>query len=147
MAILAKCGYCRPETSDRISSRCLWHGVLGELTVTDREASVTYAAHSDRANTFSSIPASLEPVLSQVAPADRTALQDSMGLTVDQLLHLPGLNGTVVVGGASGTRRIVRHVAVDDPADPLGGSGPDVLVVLAARLPQADPAQSRALIE
>jgi PucR family transcriptional regulator, purine catabolism regulatory protein len=108
---------------------------------------VTYAAHSDRAATFSAVPPLFEPVLSQVAPADRTALQDSMGLTVDQLLQLPGLAGTVVVGGATGTRRIVRHVAVDDPADPLGGSGPDVLVVLASRLPQADAAHSRALIE
>jgi purine catabolism regulator len=107
---------------------------------------VTYAAHSDRAATFSTVPASLEPVLSQVAPADRTAMQDSMGLTVDQVLQLPGLAGSVVVGGATGTRRIVRHVVVDDPADPLGG-GPDVLVILAARLPQADPASSRALIE
>src|SRR5215217_7108861 len=147
MAILAKLGYCRPETSDRISRRCLVRGVLGVRTVTEREASVIYAAHSDRAATFSTVSPSAEPVLSQVAPADRSTLQDSMGLTVDQLLQLPGLEGTVVVGGATGTRRIVRHVAVDDPADALGGAGPDVLVVLASRLPQADPAQSRALIE
>ena len=106
-----------------------------------------YAAHSDRAATFSTVSPSAEPVLSQVAPADRSTLQDSMGLTVDQLLQLPGLEGTVVVGGATGTRRIVRHVAVDDPAQPLAGAGPDVLVVLGGRLPQADPAQSRALIE
>src|SRR4051794_30005241 len=144
MAILAKLAYCRPDTSDRISRRCLEHGVLGVHRVTEREASVTYAAHGDRAATFSTVAASPEPVLSQVPPADRTALQDSMGLTVDQLLQLPGLDGTVVVGGVSGTRRIVRHVTVDDP---LGGSGPDVLVVLASRLPRADPAQSRALIE
>ncbi|WP_369137864.1 PucR family transcriptional regulator [Modestobacter versicolor] len=73
-------------------------------------------------------------------------MQDSMGLTVDQLLQLPGLEGTVVVGGATGTRRIVRHVAVDDPADPLAG-GPDVLVILGSKLPRSDPGQSRALIE
>jgi purine catabolism regulator len=108
---------------------------------------VIYAAHSDRAATFSTVPASAEPVLSQVPPADRSTLQDSMGLTVDQLLQLPGLEGTVVVGGATGTRRIVRHVVVDDPADPLAGAGPDVLLVLGGRLQQVDPAQSRALIE
>ncbi|KGH47202.1 PucR family transcriptional regulator [Modestobacter caceresii] len=108
---------------------------------------MTYAAHSDRMATFSAIPASPEPVLSQLPPSDRTALQDSMGLTVDQLLQLPGLAGTLVVGGATGTRRIVRHVAVDGPDDPLAGAGPDLLVVLGARLPSGDPAQSRALIE
>src|SRR3954471_22520743 len=58
MAILAKRGYWRPETSDRIPSRCLVHGVLGVRTVTEREASVTYAAHSDRAATYSTVPAS-----------------------------------------------------------------------------------------
>src|SRR3569833_2392521 len=146
MAILAKRGFCRPETSDRISARCLVHGVLGVRTVTEHEASVTYAAHSDRAATFSTVPASPEPVLSQVPTADRTDLQDSMGLTVDHLLELPGLEGTGVVVVATGTRRIVRHVASDDPAGPLVGSWPDVLVVLDSRLPQADPAQSRALI-
>ncbi|MQA34223.1 PucR family transcriptional regulator [Modestobacter roseus] len=108
---------------------------------------MTYAAHSERAATFSAVPASIEPVLSQLPPSDRTALQDSMGLTVDQLLQLPGLAGTVVVGGATGTRRIVRHVEVRDPGDLESAAGPDVLVVLSARLPQVDAAQCRALIE
>ncbi|SDX60678.1 purine catabolism regulatory protein [Modestobacter sp. DSM 44400] len=89
----------------------------------------------------------MEPVLSQVPPADRSALQDSMGLAVEQVLTLPGLIGTVVVGGASGTRRVVRHVVVDDPVDPLSGAGPDVLVVLGSQLPSADAAHSRALVE
>src|SRR3954453_23901484 len=82
---------------------------VGVRTVTEREASVTYIAHSDRMSTFGGVSSS-EPVLSQVAPADRSSLQDSMGLTVDQLLQLPGLAGTAVVGGVTGTRRIVRHV-------------------------------------
>ncbi len=86
-------------------------------------------------------------MLSQVPPADRSALQDSMGLSVDQVLALPGLLGTVVVGGAAGTRRVVRHVVVDDPVDPLSGAGPDVLVVLGSQLPPADAAHSRALVE
>ena len=86
----------------------------------------------------------LEPVLSRVAPGERTALEDSMGLSVTQLLALT--DGTLVAG-SSGAGRVVRQVVVDDPADPLAGAGPDVLVVLGARLPPADPAQCRALIE
>ncbi len=85
-----------------------------------------------------------EPVLSRVAPAERTALEDSMGLSVTQLLVLT--DGTLVAGSA-GAGRVVRQVVVDDPADPLAGAGPDVLVVLGARLPPADPSQCRALIE
>ena len=38
-------------------------------------------------------------------------------------------------------------MVVDDPADPLAGAGPDVLVVLGARLPPADAANCRALVE
>jgi purine catabolism regulator len=38
-------------------------------------------------------------------------------------------------------------MVVDDPADPLAVAGPDVLVVLGARLPPADPANCRALVE
>ncbi|MEU2349922.1 helix-turn-helix domain-containing protein [Modestobacter sp. NPDC049651] len=108
---------------------------------------MTFAAHSDRMNTLGVVPPSAEPVLSQVAPADRTALQDSMGLTVDQVLELPGLADAVVVGGTTGTRRIVRHVVVDDPADPLASARPDSLVVLGTSLPTGDPAQSRAMVE
>ncbi|KQS60933.1 PucR family transcriptional regulator [Geodermatophilus sp. Leaf369] len=67
-----------------------------------------------------------------------------MGLSVTQLLALT--DGTLVAG-SSGAGRVVRQVVVDDPADPLAGAGPDVLVVLGARLPPADPAQCRALIE
>jgi len=36
---------------------------------------------------------------------------------------------------------------VDDPTDPLAAAGPDVLVVLGARLPPADAANYRALVE
>ena len=70
-----------------------------------------------------------------------------MGLTVEESLQLPGLDGTSVAAGAAGPGRVVRHMVVDDPADPLAGAGPDVLVVLGARLPQADPANCRALVE
>jgi purine catabolism regulator len=52
-----------------------------------------------------------------------------------------------VAAGAGGLGRVVRHMIVDDPSDPLAGAGPDVLVVLGARLPPADPANCRALVE
>src|SRR4051794_22548150 len=70
-----------------------------------------------------------------------------MGLTVEEALELPGLAGTSVAAGASGLGRVVRHMVVDDPADPLAAAGPDVLVVLGARLPPADAANYRALVE
>ncbi|WP_448623661.1 PucR family transcriptional regulator [Geodermatophilus sp. URMC 64] len=70
-----------------------------------------------------------------------------MGLTLDEALRLPGLAGTAVVAGAGGLERAVRHMVVDDPSDPLAVAGPDVLVVLGARLPPADPANCRALVE
>jgi PucR family transcriptional regulator, purine catabolism regulatory protein len=70
-----------------------------------------------------------------------------MGLSLEEALALPVLAGTQVVAGASGLDRPVRHMVVDDPADPLAVAGPDVLVVLGARLPPADPANCRALVE
>jgi purine catabolism regulator len=70
-----------------------------------------------------------------------------MGLTVAEALQLPGLTGTAVAAGATGLDRVVRHMVVDNPADPLALAGPDVIVVLGARLPPADPANCRALVE
>jgi len=70
-----------------------------------------------------------------------------MGLTIEESLRLPGLAGTSVAAGASGLSRVVRHMVVDSPTDPLAAAGPDVLVVLGARLPPADPANCRALVE
>jgi PucR family transcriptional regulator, purine catabolism regulatory protein len=63
-----------------------------------------------------------------------------MGLTLEDALGLPALAGTTVAAGAAGLGRPVRHMVVDDPADPLAGAGQDVLIVLGARLPPADPA-------
>jgi PucR family transcriptional regulator, purine catabolism regulatory protein len=79
--------------------------------------------------------------------AERTTWQERMGLTLQEALHLPGLAGTDVVAGSAGLGRVVRHMVVDDPSDPLAVAGPDVLVVLGARLPPADPANYRALVE
>ena len=70
-----------------------------------------------------------------------------MGLTLEEALQLPALAGSTVVAGGQGLDRAVRHMVVDDPSDPLGVAGPDVLVVLGARLPPADPANCRALVE
>ncbi len=78
---------------------------------------------------------------------ERTSWQQRMGLSVDEALHLPALAGTTVAAGSAGLARVVRHMVVDDPADPLAAAGPDVLVVLGARLPPADPASCRALVE
>jgi purine catabolism regulator len=77
----------------------------------------------------------------------RTSWHDRMGLTLEEALHLPGLTGTTVVAGAEGLDRPIRHMVVDDPSDPLAVAGPDVLVVLGARLPPADPVNCRALVE
>ena len=85
---------------------------------------------------------------SRADPRDeRPSWRERMGLTVEDVLDLPGLAGTAVAAGASGLGRVVRHMVVDDPTDPLAGAGPDVLVVLGARLPPADPANCRALVE
>jgi purine catabolism regulator len=117
---------------------------MGEIPVTDRERTVTPIAEGIRTAPLRQVSQRSEPALSRVAPTERTALEDSMGLSVTQLLALT--DGTLVAGSA-GAGRVVRQVVVDDPADPLAGAGPDVLVVLGARLPPADPGQCRALIE
>src|SRR5688500_16056996 len=88
---------------------------------------------------------------------DRSSWQERMGLTVEEALQLPALAGTSVAAGAAGLGRVVRPRAVDDPSGPLAGpradvravlgAGADVLVVLGARLPPADPANCRALVE
>src|SRR4051794_20131863 len=70
-----------------------------------------------------------------------------MGMTLEEALRLPALAGTTVAAGADGLERGLRHMVVDNPADPLAVAGPDVLVVLGARLPPADPANCRALVE
>src|SRR4051812_48167668 len=70
-----------------------------------------------------------------------------MGLSVEEALQLPGMAGTGVAAGGAGLDRVVRHMVVDNPTDPLALAGPDVIVVLGARLPPADPANCRALVE
>jgi PucR family transcriptional regulator, purine catabolism regulatory protein len=78
---------------------------------------------------------------------DRSSWQERMGLTVEEALQLPALAGTSIAAGAAGLGRVVRHMVVDNPSDPLAGAGADVLVVLGARLPPADAANCRALVE
>ena len=79
---------------------------------------------------------------------DRTSWQERMGLdgrggprAARPRRHRPSPPAPPGLG------RVVRHMVVDDPADPLAAAGPDVLVVLGARLPPADPANYRALVE
>src|SRR5919112_1771751 len=78
---------------------------------------------------------------------ERPSWQERMGLSLAEALRLPGLAGTEVVAGHGGLDRVVRYMVVDAPADPLAVAGPDVLVVLGARLPPADAANCRALVE
>ena len=78
---------------------------------------------------------------------DRGSWQQRMGLTVEEALGLPALAGTAVAAGAGGLSRVVRHMVVDDPAEPLAAAGPGVLLVLGARLPSADMASCRALVD
>ncbi|MGY1733497.1 PucR family transcriptional regulator [Geodermatophilus sp. SYSU D01045] len=83
-----------------------------------------------------------------VPPRDeRAGWRDRVGLRLDEALRLPRLVGAEVVAGRAGTGRVVRHMVVDDPAAPLATAGPDVLVVLGARLPPADAAAARALVD
>ncbi|MDK3257990.1 PucR family transcriptional regulator [Blastococcus capsensis] len=78
---------------------------------------------------------------------DRTSWQQRMGLTVEEALGLSVLSGCTVAAGAAGLGRTIRHMVVDDPAEPLAAAGPGVLVVFGARLPPADPASYRALVD
>jgi purine catabolism regulator len=114
--------------------------------VTQGDAAVSSSTHRNGSLAFRRNWAVAE---SPAMPArdPRTSWQERMGLTVEEALELPTLAGTAVAAGASGLSRVVRHMVVDDPADPLAGAGPDVLVVLGARLPPADPANYRALVE
>ncbi|HYO36360.1 MAG TPA: PucR family transcriptional regulator ligand-binding domain-containing protein [Geodermatophilus sp.] len=77
----------------------------------------------------------------------RDEWRDRVGLRVEEALRLPRLSGVEVVAGRSGLDRIVRHMVVDDPSAPLATAGPDVVVVLGARLPPADPADYRSLVD
>src|SRR4051794_157891 len=70
-----------------------------------------------------------------------------MGLTLEEALQLPALAGSTVVAGARGPEGPARPRLAPAPAEPLGVAGPDVVVVLGARLPPADPANCQALVE
>ena len=105
------------------------------------------AAGGDRLSAFRPASTRSVPVLSQLNPADRTSAQTSMGLTITEVLQLGALRNPQLAAGAEGASRVVRSVVLDDPTDPFAGAGPDVLVVLGARLPPADAAQCAALVE
>ena len=70
-----------------------------------------------------------------------------MGLTISEVLDLEALGECRLVAGLDGATRVVRTVVIDDPDEPLAGAGPDVLVILGARLPPADAVQCAALVE
>lgn len=114
--------------------------------VTQGDAAFAASTHRNGSLTFRRNWAVAESRAEQ--PRDeRSSWQERMGLTVEEALQLPSLAGTSIAAGASGLGRVVRHMVVDDPSDPLAGAGADVLVVLGARLPPADAANCRALVE
>src|SRR3954453_21023628 len=126
----------------------MWHSgwrPKGEWPVTQSDASLAGATQRGAAMPFRNSRNGGRATVSQ-AFESRTSWHDRMGLTLEEALELPALAGTTVVAGGQGLDRAVRHMVVDDPSDPLGVAGPDVLVVLGARLPPADPANCRALV-
>src|SRR3954453_12490494 len=114
--------------------------------VTQSDASLTAAATRSGSMPFRRDGAVTRATFPHL-PEDRTSWQERAGLTLEEALRLPALTGAALVAGAEGVERIVRHMVVADPADPLAVPGPDVPVVLGARLPPADPANCRALVE
>src|SRR3954471_21583178 len=127
----------------------MWHSgwqPKGDELVTQSDASLAGATQRSAALPFRNSRDGGRATFSQ--PFDpRTSWHDRMGLTLEEAVPLPALAGSTVVAGAQGLDRAVRHMVVDDPAEPLGVAGPDVVVVLGARLPPADPANCRALVE
>src|SRR3954453_5619156 len=130
--------------SERVSS---WVATEGGLAVTQSDASLATATQRSSSLSVRRGWNGSRGSFPQVSLEERTTWQDRMGLTVAEALQLPGLAGAAVVAGGEGLERVVRHMVVDDPSDPLAVAGPDVLVVLGARLPPADPVNCRALVE
>src|SRR3954452_15208699 len=127
----------------------MWHSgwePKGDELVTQSDASLAGSTQRSAALPFRHSRDAGRATVSQPF-GSRTSWHDRMGLTLEEALGLPALAGTTVVAGGQGLDRAVRHMVVDDPSDPLGVAGPDVLVVLGARLPPADPANCRALVE
>src|SRR3954452_16645545 len=127
----------------------MWHSgwqPKGDEPVTQSDASLAGATQRSATTPLRNSRNGGRATVSQ-AFESRTSWHDRMGLTLEEALELPALAGTTVVAGGQGLDRAVRHMVVDDPSDPLGVAGPDVLVVLGARLPPADPANCRALVE
>ncbi|WP_245159081.1 helix-turn-helix domain-containing protein [Blastococcus sp. TF02A_35] len=114
--------------------------------MTQSDASLVASTHSNGTSPFRRNWA-IDESPRHDARDERGSWQQRMGLTVEEALGLPALAGATVAAGAAGLARTVRHMVVDDPAEPLAAAGPDVLVVLGARLPPADPASCRALVE
>ncbi len=119
---------------------------MRESAVTQGDASVVTPTHRNGTVPFRRNWA-VDESRAEVPRDDRSSWQERMGLTVEEAIRLPGLSGALVAAGEAGLDRVVRHMVVDDPANPLAGAGPDVLVVLGARLPPADAANCRALVE
>src|SRR3954462_9962381 len=128
------------------ASVATWTAPRGRCAVTQGDASLAAPTHRNGSIPFRRNWAVAES-RAETPRDDRTSWQERMGLTVEEALRLPGLRGAQVAAGSAGLNRVVRHMVVDDPTDPLAAAGPDVLVVLGARLPPADAVNCRALVE
>src|SRR3954468_16198812 len=128
------------------ASVATWTATRGGCVVTQGDASLAAPTHRNGSLPFRRNWAVAESP-AESPRDDRTSWQERMGLTVEEALELPGLAGTSVAAGAAGLGRAVRHVVAAAPPAPLAAAGPDVLVVLGARLPPADAANYRALVE
>src|SRR3712207_8058172 len=126
----------------------MWHPGLrpeGDQDVTHGDGPLSSSTH--RSGTLS-FRRSWPPVDS--APAtprrdSRGGWQERMGLTLEEALELPALEGTTVAAGAARVGRAVPPMGVDDPPDPPPGAGAGGLLVLGGRLPPAGPGDCRAL--
>ena len=115
--------------------------------MTQGDASLAAPAQRHGAIPFRRSWVASEPAAATLRRPERASWQERLGLTLEEALRLPGLAGVEIAAGGGGLGRVVRHMVVDDPSEPLAVAGPDVLVVLGARLPPADPTNCRALVE
>src|SRR3954452_20093241 len=123
----------------------MWHSgwePKGDELVTQSDASLAGATQRGAALPFRHGRDGGRATFSQRFES-RSSWHERMGLTLEEALQLPSLAGTTVVAGGSGLDRAVRHMVVDDPSDPLGVAGPDVLVVLGAPAAPGRPASCR----
>src|SRR3954451_19807589 len=99
-----------------------WTATEGGRVVTQGDASLGASTQRSGSVPFRRNWAVAESRAVETTRDDGTSWQERMGLTVEEGPQLPGLAGTTVAAGASGLCRVVRHMVVDDPSDPLAAA-------------------------